>query len=108
MQGEEAQDEEIEVDVSAIDRVAAFCSSDEETEDICSLQFLPIAPDVEETEESQSASHDPPMKKHRSHDIHLQGAPTDGEEFFFFLNIKLRNSMRQSFFYFCLQKCILC
>lgn len=47
VQGEEAQDEEIEVDVASIDRVAAFCSSDEETEDIGSLQFLPISPDVE-------------------------------------------------------------
>lgn len=34
VQGEEAQDEEIEVDVASIDRVAAFCSSDEETEEI--------------------------------------------------------------------------
>ena len=79
VQGEEAQDEEIEVDVAAIDRVAAFCSSDEETEDIGSLQFLPISPDVEEAEENQSTSHEPPVKKYKSHNINLQGAPTDGK-----------------------------
>ncbi|KAK0168446.1 hypothetical protein PV327_002245 [Microctonus hyperodae] len=77
VQGEEAQDEEIEVDVAAIDRVAAFCSSDEETEDIGSLQFLPISPDVEENEESQTVAYEPPTKKHRSHDIHLPNAPVD-------------------------------
>lgn len=84
VQGEEAQDIDVDVDVAAIDRVAAFCSSDEETEDIDSLQFLPIAPDVEEAEEGQSTSHDPPSKKHRSHDINLQGAPTDGGYYLFF------------------------
>lgn len=79
VQGEEAQDEEIEVDVASIDRVAAFCSSDEETEDIGSLQFLPISPDVEDSEDNQVTTHEPPMKKHRSHDIDLQGAPIDGK-----------------------------
>lgn len=79
VQGEEAQDEEIEVDVASIDRVAAFCSSDEETEDIGSLQFLPISPDVEDSEDNQVTPHEPPMKKHRCHDINLQGAPTDGK-----------------------------
>ncbi|KAG8042020.1 hypothetical protein G9C98_000011 [Cotesia typhae] len=74
VQGEEAQDEEIEVDVAAIDRVAAFCSSDEETEDIGTLQYLPIAPEVEEPED-QAAAQEPPNKKYRSHDIHLQNAP---------------------------------
>lgn len=82
VQGEEAQDEEIEVDVASIDRVAAFCSSDEETEDIGSLQFLPISPDVEDSEDNQVTSHEPPMKKHRSHEINLQGAPTDGNIFY--------------------------
>lgn len=78
IQGEEAQDEEVEVDVSVIDRVAAFCSSDEETEDIGSLQFLPIAPEVEDVEDNQALPHEPPVKKHRSHSVQLQGAPIDG------------------------------
>ncbi|KAG7206809.1 hypothetical protein KM043_000716 [Ampulex compressa] len=77
VQGEEAQDEEIEVDVASIDRVAAFCSSDEETEDIGSLQFLPISPDVEDSEDNQTTPHEPPIKKHRSHDINLQDAPVN-------------------------------
>lgn len=89
VQGEEAQDEEIEVDVAAIDRVAAFCSSDEETEDIGSLQFLPISPDVEENEESQTVAYEPPPKKHRSHDIHLPNAPVDGEAIFLLIQYLL-------------------
>lgn len=93
VQGEEAQDEEMEVDVAAIDRVAAFCSSDEETEDIGSLQFLPISPEVEDSEEVQVPLHDAPAKEHRSHDIHLQGAPIDGEKI-------LKNS-NVNFFSFC-------
>lgn len=78
VQGEEAQDEEIDVDVASIEKVAAFCSSDEETEDQESLQFLPISPEVEENEEAQPTSHEIPTKKHRYHDIDLKGAPTDG------------------------------
>ncbi|XP_058799464.1 retinoblastoma-binding protein 5 homolog [Phymastichus coffea] len=77
VQGEEAQDEEVEVDVSAIDRVAAFCSSDEETEDQESLHFIPISPEVEENEEIQPPIHEVPTKKHGLHDIDLKGAPTD-------------------------------
>lgn len=45
-------DEEIEVDVSGIEPIAAFCSSDEEIEDEKALQFLPIAPEVEDPEEN--------------------------------------------------------
>ena len=77
VQDEEAQIEEIEVDVSSIDRVAVFCSSDEETEDQESLQFLPISPDVEENEEAQPTLNDTPPKKHKYHDIDLKGAPND-------------------------------
>lgn len=84
VQGEEAQDEEIEVDVASIEKVAAFCSSDEETEDQESLQFLPISPEVEENEEAQATSYEPPMKKHKLHDIDLKGAPTDGNFHFYF------------------------
>ncbi|KAH8295629.1 hypothetical protein KR018_000555, partial [Drosophila ironensis] len=45
------QDEEIEVDVQKVEPVAAFCSSDEEGEDENALQFLPMAPEVEDPEE---------------------------------------------------------
>lgn len=95
VQGEEAQDEEIEVDVAAIDRVAAFCSSDEETEDVGTLQFLPIAPDVEEPED-QAAAQEPPNKKHRSHDIHLQNAPENGN-FFILYHINIHQNFYKLF-----------
>ncbi|EDX11217.1 retinoblastoma-binding protein 5 homolog [Drosophila sechellia] len=45
------QDEEIEVDVQKVEPVAAFCSSDEEGEDENALQFLPMAPEVEDPED---------------------------------------------------------
>ncbi|XP_030379998.1 retinoblastoma-binding protein 5 homolog isoform X2 [Scaptodrosophila lebanonensis] len=45
------QEEEIEVDVQKVEPVAAFCSSDEENEDENALQFLPMAPEVEDPEE---------------------------------------------------------
>lgn len=77
VQGEEAQDEEVEVDVAAIDRVAAFCSSDEETEDQESLQFIPISPEVEENEE-MPLNNEVPSKKHKYHEIDLKSAPSDG------------------------------
>lgn len=83
VQGEEAQDEEVEVDVASIDRVAAFCSSDEETEDQESLQFIPISPEVEENEEMQPVNNEVPAKKYKYHEIDLKAAPTDGINFFF-------------------------
>lgn len=49
---ESKQDEEIEVDVCGVDPIAAFCSSDEEIEDEKALQFLPIAPEVEDPEDN--------------------------------------------------------
>ncbi|XP_046980176.1 retinoblastoma-binding protein 5 homolog [Schistocerca americana] len=53
--GPEKQEDDLEVDVSTIEPVAAFCSSDEETEDTEALQFLPIAPEVEEPEDGWGA-----------------------------------------------------
>jgi COMPASS component SWD1 len=44
-------DEDLEVDVVTTEPIAAFCSSDEETEDNNALQFLPMAPEVEDPEE---------------------------------------------------------
>lgn len=43
-------DEELEVDVVSTEPIAAFCSSDEETEE-GTLQFLPMAPEVEDPED---------------------------------------------------------
>lgn len=56
---EAKHDEEIEVDVTKVEPIAAFCSSDEEFEDENALQFLPMAPEVEDPEDgwtSQDAS----------------------------------------------------
>ncbi|XP_075224738.1 retinoblastoma binding protein 5 [Lycorma delicatula] len=87
--GPEEPVEDLEVDVTSIDPVAAFCSSDEETEDSNVLQFLPIAPEVEDPEEggqqppnpptaSNGNSSPPPKRaKCREYDIHLEGAITE-------------------------------
>uniref|UniRef100_A0A671NFG0 Retinoblastoma-binding protein 5 n=1 Tax=Sinocyclocheilus anshuiensis TaxID=1608454 RepID=A0A671NFG0_9TELE len=45
-----AEDEE--VDVTSVDPIPAFCSSDEELEDYKALLYLPIAPEVEDPEEN--------------------------------------------------------
>ncbi|CAF94650.1 unnamed protein product, partial [Tetraodon nigroviridis] len=45
-----AEDEE--VDVTTVDPIVAFCSSDEELEDNRALLYLPIAPEVEDPEEN--------------------------------------------------------
>lgn len=52
LSAEAKQDEEIEVDVVKVDPIAAFCSSDEEYEEDAGLQFLPMAPEVEDPEDS--------------------------------------------------------
>jgi len=77
-----------------------LCSSDEETEDVGALQFLPIAPEVEEPEEGwtagqstaitsadaekqRSKENDSPVpakkKKYKMYEINLENAPKDGE-----------------------------
>lgn len=103
MSAEAKHDEEIEVDVSKVDPIAAFCSSDEEYEDENGLQFLPMAPEVEDpedgwnsqenmngTEVSASKENEPPdtdgagpssakRKKPQNFDISLEGTPSDGK-----------------------------
>ncbi|KAM9799561.1 retinoblastoma-binding protein 5 isoform 1-T1 [Syngnathus typhle] len=99
-----AEDEE--VDVTTVDPIVAFCSSDEELEDYKALLYLPIAPEVEDpeenpfgpppdstpqtgaTEEGAQAGGDkkqrppssdgaPAKKKARTTNIELQGVPVD-------------------------------
>lgn len=55
LSAENKTEEDLEVDVVAADPIAAFCSSDEETEDTTALQFLPMAPEVEDPEEGWGA-----------------------------------------------------
>lgn len=111
LSAEAKQDEEIEVDVVKVDPIAAFCSSDEEYEEDAGLQFLPMAPEVEDPEDgwnqenangqekSTSKDADEPMepmdtddlssqsgvrKKVPTYDITLDAPPKDGESPFFF------------------------
>lgn len=114
LSAEAKHDEEIEVDVTKVEPIAAFCSSDEEFEDENALQFLPMAPEVEDPEDgwaSQDAnnsqdmnskendpldnSSDPgPSKRKKlanNHDISLHDAPVDGESkwnFKFYFSLK--------------------
>lgn len=94
------QDEEIEVDVLKVEPVAAFCSSDEEGEDENALQFLPMAPEVEDpedgwamqdgvdaslTKENENVTQDyedtvsTKKRKINNYDISLPDAPVDGK-----------------------------
>ncbi|KAF7654156.1 hypothetical protein LDENG_00073370 [Lucifuga dentata] len=97
-----AEDEE--VDVTTVDPIVAFCSSDEELEDYQALLYLPIAPEVEDPEENPfgpppdtsvqaatpedsttgdkkqrqpSSEGGPAKKKARTTTIELQGVPSD-------------------------------
>uniref|UniRef100_A0A1B0GKZ2 Putative wd40 repeat protein n=1 Tax=Lutzomyia longipalpis TaxID=7200 RepID=A0A1B0GKZ2_LUTLO len=96
MSNEAKMDEEIEVDVCRVEQIAAFCSSDEEYDDSNSLQFLPMAPEVEDPEEGWNSQENPPQgengenaapngnhvnrkKKTKTYDIHLEHSPADGK-----------------------------
>lgn len=89
-------DENIDVDVTTVEPVAAFVSSDEEDDEGKVLLFLPIAPEVEDAEECwgnenvqdstpaserkrSSSNRDSPSKKRKTKviDIDLPDAPTD-------------------------------
>ncbi|XP_044752754.1 retinoblastoma-binding protein 5 homolog [Coccinella septempunctata] len=88
--GDCKEDTDLEVDVCAIEPVAAFCSSDEENENSDCLQFLPIAPEIEDPEDAWTPSEPnlapsnptsgPPTKKkkYKSYDIALEN-PSSGE-----------------------------
>lgn len=56
---ESKHDEDLEVDVVNTEPIAAFCSSDEETEDGEALKFLPMAPEVEDPEDGGWGAQDP-------------------------------------------------
>ncbi|XP_014259788.1 retinoblastoma-binding protein 5 homolog [Cimex lectularius] len=82
--GPQKEDEDLEVDVTTIEPVNAFCSSDEEIEESKILQFLPIAPEVEDPEDGPSIVAPPPTNtggsassKFRVYDIALEGSITD-------------------------------
>lgn len=75
-----------------MEKVVAFCSSDEEDENINCLQFLPIAPEIEDpednwlpTETSNTTANQnvgpPPAKKkkYKSYDIALENVAEGGK-----------------------------
>lgn len=70
--------------MTTVANIPAFCSSDEENEDDNVLQFLPIAPEVEDPEDNTplmpSGRDSPPVKrtKYKSIEVRLEGT-TDGE-----------------------------
>lgn len=93
---ESKDDEEIEVDVLTTEKVAHLVSSDEEGEDeSATLQFFPIAPEVEDPEDWQqdeTADHEQisnipdysdgssaKRKKPNTYDIELENAPPSDE-----------------------------
>lgn len=84
------------MDVVVAEPVAAFCSSDEDNDEGNILQFLPIAPEIDDPEdvcgnanpeEEKAKENDtpsPPTKKPRCFDINLPNAPSDGIYFYFY------------------------
>lgn len=83
----------LKVDVTTIEPVTAFCSSDEEDEANC-LLYLPISPEIEEPEEGWGAevgglddlkrasdgkeNASPKKKRAKTYDINLENAPLGG------------------------------
>ncbi|CAG7834440.1 unnamed protein product [Allacma fusca] len=88
-------EDDLEVDVVTCQPIAAFCSSDEDDEDQNVLLFLPIAPEIEDTEdawtmenkmaeealkrsyEHKENSPSPKKKKAKTFEVNLENAPTD-------------------------------
>ena len=46
------EDDQVEVDVTTVEPIRAFCSSDEEDQDNDCLEFLPISPEIDDPEEN--------------------------------------------------------
>ena len=46
-----SKEEDIEVDITTVEPIQAFLSSDEDDEDNKALMFLPVSPEIEEPEE---------------------------------------------------------
>lgn len=89
--GDDKEDTDLEVDVCGIEKVTAFCSSDEEDENTDCLQFLPISPEVEDPEDNWTPTDTntvpinqntgpPPAKKkkYKSYDIALENIADGG------------------------------
>ncbi|KAK6173805.1 hypothetical protein SNE40_017200 [Patella caerulea] len=111
------EEEDYEVDVTTVEPIQAFVSSDEESEDNSALLYLHVSPEIEEPEEgwavptdmppeetpmnekkrghsNSDVSPSPKKKKTKSLDIDLPGAPLD--EIHPLLNVKKPNEKGQS------------
>nr|XP_002129816.1 retinoblastoma-binding protein 5-like [Ciona intestinalis] len=84
------EEDQVEVDVTTVDPIRAFCSSDEDEQDPECLEFLPISPEIDEPEENvllpppdptnqPTTSNEPSTKKQKVQNIKLNGTP-GGEE----------------------------
>ena len=83
------EDDQIIVDVTTVDPIQAFCSSDEEDHGHDCLEFLPISPEIDEPEEnillppvdptSQIVSGEPPSKKQKVQTIKLDNNSSSEE-----------------------------
>ena len=91
----------MKVDVTTVQPISAYYSSDEEKDDEDILLYLPIAPEVEDPEDGwnpsgeledgapaaskrsghqdQKENSSPKKKRTKSYDISLANAPTDGK-----------------------------
>ncbi|GAB6024240.1 Retinoblastoma-binding protein 5 [Chamberlinius hualienensis] len=112
----EKQEEDEEVDVVTVDKIAAFCSSDEEEEDCKALVYLPISPEIDDPEESwiptsdqvlhappsgtehsnkrlseQNENKSPKKKRWKTYDVGLANAPVD--EIHPLLNVKSKDKL---------------
>nr|CAG4638405.1 EOG090X04Y3 [Cyclestheria hislopi] len=100
-QNERKEEDDLEVDVTSIEPINAYYSSDEEKDDEDVLLYLPIAPEVEDPEDGwnpgvdglddsnnsgtkrsnpgqdQKENNSPKKKKPKTYDISLPNAPTD-------------------------------
>ena len=83
----EEEQEDVEIDVVKVEPIPAFCSSDEEEVDEDNLLYIPLAPEIEDPEESfssydgtgnndQKENISPEIKRPKIHDIELSNAPT--------------------------------
>ena len=102
-ENERQEEDDLEVDVTSVQPISAYYSSDEEKNDEEILLYLPIAPEVEDPEDGwnpsadglddaatpttkRSPGHDvkendtPKKKRTKSYEISLPNASTDGKK----------------------------
>ena len=105
-ENEREEEDDLEVDVTTVQPITAYYSSDEEKDDDEILLYLPIAPEVEEPEDGwnpsteglddnqtlkisssqeQKENSSPKKRRMKSYDIPLSNPPIDGTSVIFSL-----------------------